>query len=125
MDRPDHPGEAKTCCAISAVIFDSVFDWWVVEKLPSAQRMVADLSLTASAMSVFDAWVGNLDRVNGGNLLLSATDGAFSVAYIGYAVSLSRGWGRSQFPTPQKSLAAILSPQLQIVTLRMQLWMLL
>jgi hypothetical protein len=52
-------------------------------------------------MTVFDTWVGNSDRHNAGNLVVSlAWEGSPGVAYIDYGNSLSHGWQAG--PAPER-----------------------
>ncbi len=62
----------ETCCCISAIPFDAPHKWGQIEAVPTtAARLAKAFSAQASAMSVFDAWVDNRDRLNAGNVVAS------------------------------------------------------
>jgi hypothetical protein len=75
--------------------------WQHVEATTAARdRVSAAMSAAASAMSVFDTWLDNRDRHNGGNLLVNEdlTSGNIHWAYIDYAYSMTYGWGQGAAP---------------------------
>ncbi|WP_238208693.1 hypothetical protein [Methylobacterium marchantiae] len=81
--------------AVSRLPFTAAFKWDHARQAPSAvTRMMPALTQAASAMVAFDSWVENIDRINGGNMIVSlALPQGFGCAYIDYAFSLSHGWG--------------------------------
>jgi hypothetical protein len=88
-------------CAISLVPFQPAHKWQHVEATAAARdRVSAAMSAAASAMSVFDTWLDNRDRHNGGNLLVNEdlTSGSVHWAYIDYANSMTYGWGQGAAP---------------------------
>jgi len=58
------------------------------------------MAAAASAMSVFDTWLDNRDRHNGGNLLVNEdlATGIIHWAYIDYAYSMTYGWDQGAAP---------------------------
>lgn len=83
-------------CVISKIAFTPPHKWEHVARVPiSAARLLARLSNAASAITVFDTWLDNRDRINGGNLIVSEShDGAvLRCAYIDFAHSMTYGWG--------------------------------
>jgi hypothetical protein len=94
--------DQETLCAISLVPFQPAHKWQHVEATPLARDRIAGMmSSSASSMSVFDTWVDNRDRANGGNLLVTEdlTTGSVHWAYIDYAYSLTYSWGKGTVPT--------------------------
>lgn len=81
--------------AVSRIPFNGAFKWEQACQAPSSvARMMPELTQAASAMVAFDSWVGNVDRINGGNMIVSlALPRGFGCAYIDYAFSLSHDWG--------------------------------
>jgi len=99
----------ECCCAISLVPFRPAHKWGIIENVPDAAQRVRDaISDAASAMSVFDTWVDNQDRMNPGNLLVNEdlTGGIIRYAYIDYAYSLSYGWRDG----PAPAVARVVGP---------------
>jgi len=93
---PVNPGEERYV-SISCLAFVPAFTWAQIQSNPGlAQRLAYGISKAASAMVVFDTWVGNTDRANATNLLAQEDDKEvppiIRVAYIDYANSLSHGW---------------------------------
>lgn len=83
--------------SISLLVFTPAFTWGQIEGQPGlVQRLAPAISETASAMTAFDTWVGNTDRINANNLLAQLDDRQdpplARAAYIDYANSLSYGW---------------------------------
>jgi hypothetical protein len=93
--------EQEALCAVSLVPFEPVHKWQHVEATPAARdRLASGLAAAASAMSVFDTWLDNRDRHNGGNLLVNENlaTGMIHWAYIDYAYSMTYGWGQGAAP---------------------------
>jgi hypothetical protein len=82
-------------CAVSAVPFWPAHPWSHVVHTPkAAARWLPILVSAASAMAVFDAWIGNADRINGTNLVLSEglPDGASGFAYLDFTRAMTFNW---------------------------------
>lgn len=94
----DHPNGEP--CSVSLIPFPAPQKWGVASQAPqSMARMAPQLAKCRSAMTVFDTWVDNRDRVNDGNVIVTlALNGGFGCAYIDYAYSLSHGWGEGTAP---------------------------
>ena len=87
----------EVALAVSLVPFRPAHKWEIIERTPDAlQRIVPMLSSRASAMVAFDTWIGNTDRINGGNLLVceeqNGATSRVSAAYIDYSYSLTYQW---------------------------------
>jgi hypothetical protein len=93
--------DQETLCAVSLVPFQPAHKWGHVEATPVARDRIASvMGAAASAMSVFDTWLDNRDRHNGGNLLVheGPATGNIHWAYIDYAYSMTYGWGQGAAP---------------------------
>jgi len=99
-DRGQQKGKGSQHCVISAVPFWPAYTWAQVMRLPKAgARLLPLIARAASAISVFDTWLDNRDRVNAGNLVIRESDGfGVQVAYIDFAQSMSFGWGNGPAP---------------------------
>ena len=96
-DRTPHPPGCERYCSISVVPFTNPNSWrQIAVQTPLVNRLLKAIAPVASAMAAFDTWIGNLDRANAGNLLVtedvSENPAIVRVAYIDYANSLSHGW---------------------------------
>jgi hypothetical protein len=93
--------DQEALCAVSLVPFEPAHKWQHVEATPAARdRVAGGLAAAASAMSVFDTWLDNRDRPNGGNLLVNEdlATGTIHWAYIDYAYSMTYVWGQGAAP---------------------------
>lgn len=96
-------------CVVSALPFSPVFPWTQIVQVPkAAARLTSQMAEASSAVCVFDTWLGNTDRANGGNLLVNQSDPNIPVrlAYIDYARSMSFAWRHGVPATIQKAVAA-------------------
>ena len=96
-ERTPLPAGCERYCCISAVPFINPYPWRQIAAQPALMnRLLQGIAPVASAMVAFDTWVGNLDRPNDGNLLVtedvSENPPVLRTAYIDYANSLSLGW---------------------------------
>jgi hypothetical protein len=96
-DRRGATSEQERYVAISALPFAPAVPWRSVLRAPELlARLLPRLGRAASAMAVFDSWLGNADRVNAGNVVLRETsadrESTLQVAYIDFANALSRAW---------------------------------
>jgi hypothetical protein len=81
--------------AISASAFVPIYAWEQVCHDPElGPRFGAALAPIACAMCPFDTWVGNTDRHNGGNVVVTMQPDGIRAAYIDYAYALSHDWAR-------------------------------
>ena len=99
-DRGQPKDKGVRHCVISAAPFWPAYTWAQVMRLPKAgARLLPLLAKAASAISVFDTWLDNRDRVNGGNMIVHESDGfGLQIAYIDFAQSMSFGWGNGPAP---------------------------
>lgn len=105
-DRGEKVAKAPRQCCVSALPFWPAHPWRYVLQTPkAAARWLPVLSSGASAMGVFNSWLGNVDRVNGENLILSEAlpDGALGFAYIDFTRTMSLRW-REGPPSMQVAL---------------------
>ena len=84
--------------AISLVPFSSPHKWGVLQALPDvAAKLKTEIAPWASRMVAFDTWLGNGDRMNDGNLLISKATheeggSALSCAYIDHSYTMLHSW---------------------------------
>jgi hypothetical protein len=101
-DRGPQKSDNPRHCVISAVPFMPYYRWDQVMMTPTfGAKLVPSLTAAASALMVFDTWIDNRDRVNGGNLLVSydpASSGA-RCAYIDFAQTMTFGWNDGPAPS--------------------------
>jgi hypothetical protein len=100
-DRGERNDGLHRYCAVSLVPFDPANKWGAILRIPTTRdRLLPGFALAASAMVAFDTWIGNSDRVNDGNLIV--TEGAGSLgrqyAYIDHGHTMSHGWGEGPAP---------------------------
>lgn len=96
-------------CAVSLVPFEPANKWGTILRVPlTRDRLLPSFMQAASAMVVFDTWIGNSDRVNEGNLIVSEVpDGiGLQYAYIDYGHTMSHGWGDG----PAPAIGSIVGP---------------
>lgn len=91
------PSGCEQYCCVSALPFVNANPWREARKIPGVMnRLLPQIGTYASAIAAFDTWVGNTDRANEGNLLVtedvSEVPAILRVAYIDYANSLTFGW---------------------------------
>lgn len=100
-DRADRPDRLYRYCSVSLVPFDPADKWRLIDRVPSVRDRVAPkLGSAASAMIAFDTWIGNTDRMNEGNLIVSEGVPEFGLryAYIDHANAMSHAWGDGPAP---------------------------
>jgi hypothetical protein len=99
--RPTADPKVERLTAVMLVCFDGVYQWGEIKSQEDRKaRFVRALSPVVSAMIPFGTWVGNQDRVNDGNLIVSedpaGNGNVLRWAYIDFAYSLVYDWQEPQ-----------------------------
>jgi hypothetical protein len=94
-------GCGEQLVALSLIPFLTAHKWATIKAAPPFEaQLKQELREAASVLVVFDTWLGNTDRANDGNLLVSkaAADGSpTQFAYIDYSFSMSYPWQQHGF----------------------------
>jgi hypothetical protein len=92
---PPHGNQSLVVCTL--IPFHPAYKWDVARAVPGLEATLKfDARFAASAMIPFDTWLGNTDRLNGGNLIVNqataAAGGKLQFAYLDFAYSMSKEW---------------------------------
>ena len=92
-------------CSVSAIPFPGPQKWGTALQAPESVSILTPRLLAASsAMEPFDTWVGNSDRHNEGNLIVSRAIEGGGIAYIDYSNSLTHSWQAGPAPPIVQSI---------------------
>lgn len=109
---PKPPIGDQPLVVLSLIPFLPAHKWQVVKAVPELEASLKqELRIAASGLVAFDTWVGNTDRPNDGNLLVSKdrqdAPGTTRAAYIDYSYSMSHVWRNKETPAEKVTPVAM------------------